>query len=139
MSSTSDGDSDHLDAYLEFLSRNILPKKPYILSIQSNLPFRLSPAQRERWIAGSPFDKDEEELQYVSFLKRDSDDDSILVSRADWGQAMENGRVNEHGNGIRSGTTTPLGASGNAAPKKITLSDYKTKAMGGATTSTNKE
>ncbi|KAI9815683.1 MAG: hypothetical protein M1827_002079 [Pycnora praestabilis] len=121
-------DPHNIDARLSRLGQDILPKSPYLLTIPSDRPFRVSPYQENNWRIGSPFAEHEEQLQYVSFLHRDWDD-SILVAKGDWeekDEVMEKEQVSK--NGERSGTSTPV--NGQAQKKKISLSAYKSKPKG---------
>ncbi|KAI9699353.1 MAG: hypothetical protein M1836_002964 [Candelina mexicana] len=116
-------DPDNIDARLQRLIKNVLPKSPYLLTVPSNNPYRVHHQQANNWKINSPFDTDEEDLQYMSFLYRDWDD-SILVARGNWddeGRIMENGTSSR--TELRSGTSTPS----QGQKKKITLSDYKSK------------
>ena len=122
-------DPDNVDARLQHLNKNILPNSPYLLTVPSDIPYRVHHQQANNWKINSPFDADEEGLQYMSFLYRDWDD-SILVARGDWdneGSVMENGISSR--TEVRSGTTTP--SHGQGQKKKITLSDYKSKPKAG--------
>ncbi|KAI9840501.1 MAG: hypothetical protein M1837_001561 [Sclerophora amabilis] len=119
-------DPDRVDQRLSFLIRHTLPKSPYLLSVPTDKPYHLSSYQEHNWRVGGPFAADEEELQYMSFLPRDSDD-SLIVARGNWDE-MEKDAPSK--NGVRSGTTTPL----NGKTKKISLSAYKSKPRGEAMT-----
>lgn len=123
------GDLSNTDARLKHISDKILPKSPYLLTVPSDRPYRPTPQQLGEWHKGLPFSADEAPLQYLSFLSRDWDD-SLLRVVGGWdnekGEMMDSATVQV--NGARSGTSTPqLGAG---AKKKISLSDYKSKAAG---------
>ncbi|KAI9722389.1 MAG: hypothetical protein M1812_001861 [Candelaria pacifica] len=122
-------DPDNIDARLQHLNKNVLPKSPYLLTVPSDIPYRVHHQQANNWKINSPFDADEEGLQYMSFLYRDWDD-SIIVARGNWdneGSIMENGTGSRAE--VRSGTSTP--SHGQGQKKKITLSDYKSKPKAG--------
>lgn len=123
------GDLSNTDARLKHISDKILPKSPYLLTVPSDRPYRPTPQQLSEWHKGSPFAPDEAPLQYLSFLSRDSDDTLFRVVGG-WdnekGEMMDSATVQV--SGARSGTSTPQ--PGGGAKKKISLSDYKSKAAG---------
>ncbi|KIW99368.1 uncharacterized protein Z518_11356 [Rhinocladiella mackenziei CBS 650.93] len=115
-----------LDERLNHLRESILPKQPYLLSIPSDVPYRHSSRFVNTWYEGTPFDRKEEQLQYMSFLPHLGEHESLLK--------VEGGWADEQGNPIEeelSPKTVP--ASGNNTPaelghrKKISLKDYTTK------------
>lgn len=123
------GDLSNTDARLKRISDKILPKSPYLLTVPSDRPYYPTPQQLSEWRKGSPFSAEEAPLQYLSFLSRDWDD-SLLRVVGGWdnekGEMMSSATVQV--NGARSGTSTPQ--PGGGPKKKISLSDYKSKAAG---------
>ena len=117
-----------IDARLQRLSDNVLPKSPYLVVSSSNTVYRVNQYQANEWRRGSPFAANEEKLQYLSFNARD---DPMLHWVGGWddgngGIAEEQPRRASAG---RSGTNSPL--QGQVPKKKISLLDYKnTKASG---------
>ena len=117
-----------LDEQLHCLSDTILPPYPYLLSVPSDVPYRHSSRFVNTWYEGTPFDPQEEQLQYLSFLPRQGDHESLLK--------VEGGWADDRGNPVEEEELSPtaLPASGRHTPvdvgarKKISLKDYKTKA-----------
>ncbi|KAI9814524.1 MAG: hypothetical protein M1826_002197 [Phylliscum demangeonii] len=60
-----------VDQKIDQLKR-LLPAEPYLLRLRSDVSFRLSDEQRRQWTAGTPFGPGEEELQYMTFIRRDA-------------------------------------------------------------------
>lgn len=116
-----------LDELYSHLSDTILPKQPYLLSVPSDVPYRHSSRFVNTWYEGTPFDRKEEQLQYVSFLPHLGEHESLLK--------VEGGWADDDGNPIEEEELSPkaVPASGRATPaetgqrKKISLKDYKTK------------
>lgn len=112
---------------LAHLWESILPRQPYLLSVPSDVPYRHSSRFINTWYEGTPFDKNEEQLQYLSFLPHLGDHESLLK--------VEGGWADEQGNRIEEEELSPrtVPASGRNTPadtghrKKISLKDYKTK------------
>ncbi|KIX94137.1 uncharacterized protein Z520_10163 [Fonsecaea multimorphosa CBS 102226] len=118
----------HLDERFKHLSDTILPPQPYLLSVPSDVPYRHSSRFVNTWYEGTPFDRKEEQLQYLSFLPHSGEHESLL--------RVEGGWADDHGNPIVEEELSPkaLPATGRHTPadagnrKKISLKDYKTKA-----------
>jgi hypothetical protein len=131
MSPSDKTTSDNVDAVLDRLLK-VLPELPYILSIESNLPFDRDRQDYEQryWAKNYPFRPSELRLQYLSYLFRDNTD-SCFVIRTEVDEDRER-RARE---GAKSkGFLTASGTPGTtAAKKKISFSAYKSKvAAGGA-------
>ncbi|KIW29417.1 uncharacterized protein PV07_05233 [Cladophialophora immunda] len=117
-----------LDERFKHLSDTILPPQPYLLSVPSDVPYRHSSRFVNTWYEGTPFDRKEEQLQYLSFLPHSGEHEALLK--------VEGGWADDHGNPIVEEELSPkaLPASGRHTPadtgnrKKISLKDYKTKA-----------
>jgi len=118
-----------LDDKLRHLSRNILTKHPYLLSIPTDVPYRHSSRFVNTWHLGTPFAGEEEQLQYMSFLPHQEEESDLLMAEGEW--ADESGNILQEGSSPRdthfSGANTPTAAQ----RKKITLHDYKSKAKSG--------
>ncbi len=116
-----------LDEQLQHLSDTTLPPYPYLLSVPSDVPYRHSSRFVNTWYEGTPFDRSEEQLQYLSFLPHQGEHESLL--------RVEGGWADDHGNPVDEEDLSPraLPASGRHTPselgarKKISLKDYKTK------------
>ncbi|KAK5358249.1 hypothetical protein LTR20_011015 [Exophiala xenobiotica] len=122
-----------LDERIHHLQEHIVPRQPYLVSVPSDVPYRHSTRFTNTWYEGTPFDRHEEQLQYLSFLAHQGDHESLLK--------VEGGWADEQGNPIEeelSPQTVP--ASGRNTPaepghrKKISLKDYKTKSKSPPTT-----
>ncbi|KAK4938371.1 hypothetical protein LTR10_021170 [Elasticomyces elasticus] len=112
---------------LAHLWESILPRQPYLLSVPSDVPYRHSSRFINTWYEGTPFDEDEEQLQYLSFLPHLGEHESLLKVEGGWADEQGN-RIQEEELSQRtvpaSGRNTPAD-TGNR--KKISLKDYKTK------------
>ena len=138
MSSTNDRakskDNDlkllsQLDDRLKRMKEKLLPYDPYILTCPTT--YRMDTAQAQSWIAGTPFEKGEEHLQYLTYLPRDKGDNLLhTVGGWDDGKGGMKPTINEQKPGARSGTASPMGAQ--VPKKKISLLDYKKKSTGEA-------
>ncbi|KIW92466.1 uncharacterized protein Z519_06313 [Cladophialophora bantiana CBS 173.52] len=117
-----------LDERFNHLHATILPLQPYLLSVPSDVPYRHSSRFVNTWYEGTPFDRKEEQLQYLSFLPHSGEHEALLK--------VEGGWADDHGNPIAEEELSPkaLPASGRHTPadpsnrKKISLKDYRTKA-----------
>jgi hypothetical protein len=118
-----------LDDKLRYLSNRILPKHPYLLSIPTDVPYRHSSRFVNTWHLGTPFAREEEQLQYMSFLPHQEEESDLLMAEGEWSD--ESGNIFQEGSSPQetylSGANTPT----TAQRKKITLHDYKSKAKGG--------
>ena len=117
---------DKLNARLGHISKRVLPSAPYMLTVPSDQPYTLTSYQANDWRRNTPFDVNEEQLQYMSFLSRDFDDGLI---RAIGGWDNDKGEIIDNTSSrledSRSGTTTPR--PGQTTGKKISLAEYKNK------------
>lgn len=120
-------DLEDLDRRLKRLSDDVLPLHPYLLTLPTNAPFRLSSRSMNNWAVGRdrPFNPEEQQLQYTTFLTH-HDTDSLLVAVGDW--ADETGRMMIDRSTPPSTTETPKES---VAKKKISLKDYKTQKTSG--------
>ena len=120
---------EQVDAQLRAISDKIIPSSPYLLTVPEAPPYPLSPSKITDWGRGTLFARNEEQLQYVSFLHRDYNHGLI---RAVGGWDNEKGELlasSPNGQFIKSGTSTPK--QGQTAGKKMTLADYRNKKAGG--------
>ena len=117
---------EKLNARLSHISKKILSASPYLLTVPSDRPYNINPHQANDWRRQTPFDANEEQLQYMSFLNREFDD-GLIRAIGGWdnekGEIMDTTTTATHGS--RSGTTTPR--PGQAPGKKISLAEYKNK------------
>lgn len=116
-----------LDERFHHLTDQILPRQPYLLSVPSDVPYRHSSRFVNTWYEGTPFDRKEEQLQYVSFLPHLGDHETLLKVEGGWADDQGNPIEGEElsPNAVpASGRNTPAGL---AHRKKISLKDYKTK------------
>lgn len=116
---------------LDRLKDEVLPSSPYLLTVPTDVPFRLGNRFVNNWAVGKkgPFAIEEQQLQYMTFLMH-HDADSLLVSVGDWSD--NDGRIMGQKDEERPQATPS--ASGTPQPgvvkKKISLNDYKTRAKG---------
>jgi hypothetical protein len=123
---------ESLSKRLDRLKDEVLPSSPYLLTVPTDVPFRLGNRFVNNWAVGKkgPFAIEEQQLQYMTFLMH-HDADSLLVAVGDWSD--NDGRImgkkdNEKPQATPSASATPQTG---ATKKKITLSDYKTRATKG--------
>lgn len=114
--------AQQLDTRLKHISETILPSAPYLLQVPTN--YRLGEQQANDWRRGSPFDRSEDRLQYMTFLQHHNDE-TMFRSVGGWDDGKGNFKPTQD---KRSGTNSPL--PGQPAKKKISLLDYKKKAAG---------
>jgi hypothetical protein len=112
------------------LRDRILPSTPYLLTFPRGSTLsveRYHPDQVNNWTEGTPFSRAEGELQYMSFIPRDSSN-SVMLSRGAWEEEeeepMDTSMVSQH----RSGNSTPTNGR---IKNKMTLSAYKNKQASG--------
>lgn len=130
-------DLDTLNKKLKRLADHVLPDSPYLLTVPTDVPFRLGSRFVSNWAVGEdrPFAPGEEHLQYMTFLSHQVED-SLLLAVGGWSDG--NGNVMEEEDSkpasIASASTTPL--SGGPPKKKISLNEYKNKSKETTTTNT---
>ncbi|KAI4174352.1 MAG: hypothetical protein LQ348_006387 [Seirophora lacunosa] len=122
---------DHIEKRLERLRKNILPDAPYLMDLTTPSRYHVAPNQANNWRRACPFDKHEEQLQYMTFLPHTLRGDTMFRTTGDWDDG--------HGK-MKAQSTKPIsgGSSGAISPpgqqpkKKISLLDYKNKLAGQA-------
>ncbi|ODM23598.1 hypothetical protein SI65_01187 [Aspergillus cristatus] len=125
-------DQESIDQQLKYLKDEVLPFYPFLLTIPSDVPFRVGNHFINNWAVGDdgPFTLEEQQLQYMTFLTH-HEGDSLLVAVGDWsdgtGSIMPDQRSRP-----QSVASTP---SSGPAKKKISLTDYKNKWKSGASAS----
>ncbi|KAL9619350.1 MAG: hypothetical protein Q9160_006030 [Pyrenula sp. 1 TL-2023] len=114
------------DRILQNLSKDILPPQPFLISVPTDRPFRQSSRLEGVWRAGTPFNFDEEQLQYLTFHSH-QEEDTLLQALGGWSD--ESGNIlredEQKQNFLGSATSTP--SRGPQKRKKITLGEYKKK------------
>lgn len=114
------------DARIADVSDKVLPKQPYLITIPSDSPYRRHSTDPNRWYLNTPFSKQEEQLQYMSLLTHQDDDESLL--RVDGSRIDEDGHLQAASVSPRSELPSrPETPNEHAPKKKLTLKDYKTK------------
>lgn len=107
-------------------SDRIFPRQPYLVTIPSEKPFHRHANDQTRWYLYAPFSKKEEQLQYMSFLLHQGDDEVLM--RVDGTRIDEDGRLLAPAQSPRSEPqSTPQTPIDSGPKKKISLKDYKTK------------
>ncbi|KKK13618.1 hypothetical protein P175DRAFT_0509445 [Aspergillus ochraceoroseus IBT 24754] len=128
----SQPEQDPIDRRLKRLREEVLPLYPFLLTVPTDVPFRLGNRFVNNWAVSNdgPFAPEEQQLQYMTFLTHE-EGDSLLVAVGDWsdgtGSVMADPRSRP-----QSAASTP---SSNSIKKKISLNDYKNKRKNGAPTS----
>ncbi|OJJ44197.1 hypothetical protein ASPZODRAFT_72648 [Penicilliopsis zonata CBS 506.65] len=117
--------ANSIEKRLERLRDEVLPFYPFILTVPTDVPFRLGGRFVNNWAVGKdgPFAPEEQQLQYMTFLTH-HEGDSLLLAVGDWsdgtGSIMADHRQSESPDGVN----TP---KGDTVKKKISLTDYKNK------------
>ena len=105
---------------------NILPRHPYLISVPSDVPYHHSARFVNKWHEGTPFTREEEQLQYISFLSYQGD---VSLLKAVGGWSDDQGKAeSEVSPQTHEATSTRPNTPSSLARKKITLSDYRNKA-----------
>ena len=117
---------------LKRLREATLPREPYLVSVPSNVPYNHSQRYVPSWHYGTPFDKDEEQLQYLSFIPPVIEE-TLLSVEGGWSDEQGNLLLDEDDQGI-SPTSKPATSRNSPADdtrrKKISLGQYKNKVKG---------
>lgn len=121
-------DTSRLDEKVQQLLTK-LPSAPYLVSVPSDVPYRHHSRFISIWHRGTPFFPDEEALQYLSYVPQTQGAYRTLMKTVG-GWSDEQGNFVEEdpspSQAFDSVTASPAGSQ----RKKITLSDYKSKAKG---------
>ncbi len=115
-----------LNAQIDRLGESVLPRLPYLLSVPSDVPYRHSSRFVNTWHILTPFDRREEQLQYMSFLPHQAPHEELLRVEGGWWDEPGQGLVDEPSprTTYDSGRNSPLDS---IQRKKISLKDYKSK------------
>ncbi|EHA24377.1 hypothetical protein ASPNIDRAFT_39569 [Aspergillus niger ATCC 1015] len=129
---THNSDQSSIDLRLKRLREEILPFYPFLLTVPTDVPFRLGSRFVNNWAVGNdgPFTPEEQQLQYMTFLTH-HEGDSLLVAVGDWSDATGN-VMSDQRSGAQSAASTP---SNNSVKKKISLNDYRNRRKSGASAS----
>lgn len=129
---TFDPDQSSIDQRLKHLKEEVLPFYPFLLTVPTDVPFRLGGHYVNNWAVGDqgPFSLEEHQLQYMTFLTH-HEEDSLLVAVGDWSDGAGSIMADQRPE-IQSAADT---SSSGTTKKKISLNDYKNKWKGGASTS----
>jgi hypothetical protein len=119
-----------INAQLKRLIDGVLPKAPYLISVPSDVPYRHNSRFINNWHLGTPFTKDEEPLQYMSFLTHQDTEQSLIKAVGAWSDEKGN-LVDEDPSPQQIYGSASKSPSLGSQRKKISLNDYKTKAKGG--------
>ncbi|BCR94218.1 uncharacterized protein AKAW2_11264A [Aspergillus luchuensis] len=129
---THNSGQSSIDQRLKRLREEILPFYPFLLTVPTDVPFRLGSRFVNNWAVGNdgPFTPEEQQLQYMTFLTH-HEGDSLLVAVGDWSDATGN-VMSDQRSGGQSAASTP---SNNSVKKKITFNDYRNRRKSGASAS----
>ncbi|KAL8994948.1 MAG: hypothetical protein Q9169_005213 [Polycauliona sp. 2 TL-2023] len=122
---------DKVDERLERIRETIWPSDPYLMDLVAPSSYHLPPYLANNWRRSCPFDKDEEQLQYMTFLPHTGRGDTMLRTIGDWDDG--NGSLKIDSTKRTSGSTSSGAISplpGQAPRKKISLLDYNRKKAG---------
>jgi hypothetical protein len=123
---------ERVDSILRRLRDTTFPREPYLVSVPSNVPYNHSRRYIPTWHNETPFTKDEEQLQYLSFIPP-TNEDTLLSVVGGWSDEKGSFLVEEEDEDL-SPRSKPVTARHSPAPetqrKKISLGQYKTKVKG---------
>lgn len=114
-----------LDQRLTHIIKHKIQPSPYILTVPSDRPYNRDPRAFHDWRRGTPFDEDEEQLQYLSFLA--DWDDGLIRPVGGWDNVK--GEIMDRSNSQQSNMST-TSVVGSTKKIKYSLADYKKKAAG---------
>ncbi|OJK03315.1 hypothetical protein ASPACDRAFT_50655 [Aspergillus aculeatus ATCC 16872] len=122
-------DQDSIDRRLKRLKDQVLPLYPFLLTVPTDVPFRLGGRFVNNWAVSDdgPFTPEEQQLQYMTFLTH-HDEESLLAAVGDWSDSAGN-VMSDQQSGPQSAASTP---SYSSLKKKISLNDYKNRRKSGA-------
>ncbi|PYI04282.1 hypothetical protein BO78DRAFT_450092 [Aspergillus sclerotiicarbonarius CBS 121057] len=125
-------EQNSIDQRLKRLREEVLPFYPFLLTVPTDVPFRLGSRFVNNWAVGNdgPFTPEEQQLQYMTFLTH-HEGDSLLVAVGDWSDTTGN-VMSDQRSGAQSAASTP---SSNSVKKKISLNDYRNRRKSGASAS----
>ncbi|RAH44209.1 uncharacterized protein BO95DRAFT_392374 [Aspergillus brunneoviolaceus CBS 621.78] len=117
-------DQDSIDRRLKRLKDQVLPLYPFLLTVPTDVPFRLGGRFVNNWAVSDdgPFTPEEQQLQYMTFLTH-HDEESLLAAVGDWSDSAGN-VMSDQQSGPQSAASTP---SYSSLKKKISLNDYKNR------------
>ncbi|KAL8850202.1 MAG: hypothetical protein Q9221_004888 [Calogaya cf. arnoldii] len=125
---------DKVDERLERIRENIWPTDPYLMDLVAPSSYHLPPHLANNWRRSCPFDKNEEQLQYMTFLPHTAGRaDTMLRTTGDWDDGngkLKNESAKRASGSSSSGAISPL--PGQPPRKKISLLDYNRKKAGQA-------
>ncbi|KAL4868200.1 hypothetical protein BDV12DRAFT_197422 [Aspergillus spectabilis] len=123
---------DLIDRRLKRLREEVLPFYPFLLTVPTDVPFRLGNRFVNNWAVSDdgPFTPEEQQLQYMTFLTH-NDSDSLLVAVGDWSDATASVMADSRS---RPQSAISMPSSG-SIKKKISLHDYKHKRTNGTSPS----
>ncbi|KAI4285009.1 MAG: hypothetical protein L6R35_004749 [Caloplaca aegaea] len=120
---------DDIDKRLERLERHILPDAPYLMDLTTPSRYHVAPNQANNWRRACPFDKHEEQLQYMTFLPHTLRGDTMFRTTGDWDDGHGKMKVLSS-KPISGGSSGAISPPGQQPKKKISLLDYKNKLAG---------
>ncbi|KAL2809515.1 hypothetical protein BJX63DRAFT_353259 [Aspergillus granulosus] len=136
-STSASGRPDHsehdlIDQRLKHLRDEVLPFYPFLLTVPTEVPFRLGHRFVNNWAVSDDglFTPEEHQLQYMTFLTH-NESDSLLVAVGDWSDGTGSVMA-DRSSRPQSATSTP---SNGSIKKKISLHDYKNKRKNGTSPS----
>lgn len=124
--STERADLRSTDQILQNLSKDILPPQPFLISVPTDRPFRQSSRLEGVWRAGTPFNLDEEQLQYLTFHSH-QEEDNLLQALGGWSDESGNILREDEQKQDSAGSAISTPSIGPQKRKKITLGEYKKK------------
>ncbi|KAL9639483.1 MAG: hypothetical protein Q9204_001082 [Flavoplaca sp. TL-2023a] len=121
-------EQDKVDERLERIRENVWPSDPYLMDLVSPSSYHLPPHLANNWRRNCPFDKNEEHLQYMTFLAHTGRGDTMLRTTGDWDDgngSLKTQSAKRTSGDSSSGAISPL--PGQPPRKKISLLDYNRK------------
>ncbi|KAL8939066.1 MAG: hypothetical protein Q9211_002905 [Gyalolechia sp. 1 TL-2023] len=124
---------DETDKRLERLREDILSHAPYLMDLTTSSRYHVPPHQVNNWRRVCPFERNEEQLQYMTFLPHHLRGDTLLRTMGDWDEG--DGKMkSEQARQVSGGSSGAISPSAAQQPKKkISLLDYRNKMAGQVT------
>jgi hypothetical protein len=131
--------AEQVNSILRRLRDATLPREPYLVSVPSNVPYNHSRRYVPTWHNCTPFTKDEEQLQYLSFVPS-TIEDTLLSVVGGWSDEQGNLLPDEEEQELSPRSKPATSRNSPVADiqrKKISLGQYKTKVKGEAEMTTD--
>ncbi|RMD44759.1 hypothetical protein DV735_g303, partial [Chaetothyriales sp. CBS 134920] len=105
-----------LNAAIDRAAHVVLPHQPYLVSVPSDVPYRHSARFVPTWFVGTPFERSEEQLQYLSFLPHQDEEEELLRVVGGWSDS--HGSLLDDGSSAEARSATAADAINSSSDKE---------------------